>query len=191
MFCYDQVSAQTSANLFSPVVRAPRQRCGALRVPEQPVGASAECSERRGAAAVEQSSSTISRRSSRWSLSPPAHATTSDESWCQISRREVIKLAIHATLQLPPTVHRLSDRARICRPKEVALRHSAISVGYTRIRVGDSNFQFRQKCCEDASLMSPGEFVETFLSCHRTEHCGTKFLNKLKHLGIGDTILSG
>jgi hypothetical protein len=92
---------------------------------------------------VEQSSSTISRRSSRWSPSPPTHATTSDESWCQISRREVIKLAIHATLQLPPTVHRLSDRARICRPKDVALRHSAISVGYTRIRVGDSNFQFR------------------------------------------------
>ena len=60
-------------------------------------------SERRGAAAVEQISSTVSRRSSRWSPSPPTHATTSDESWCQISRREVIKLPIHDTLQLPPT----------------------------------------------------------------------------------------
>jgi len=94
---------------------------------------------------VEQNSSTISRRSSRWSPSQPTHATTSDESWCQISRREVIKLAIHATLQLPP------NRAPTFRPrsdlptKDVALRHSAISVGYTRIRVGDSNFQFRQQ----------------------------------------------
>jgi hypothetical protein len=58
---------------------------------------------------VEQSSTTVSRRSSRWSPSPPTHATSSDESWCQISRREVIKLAIHDTLQLPPTTHRLSD----------------------------------------------------------------------------------
>jgi hypothetical protein len=58
---------------------------------------------------VAQSSSTLSRSSSRWSPSPPTHATTSDESWCQISHREVIKLAIHDTLQLPPTAHRLSD----------------------------------------------------------------------------------
>jgi hypothetical protein len=58
---------------------------------------------------VAQSSSTVSHWSSRWSPSPPIHATTSDESWCQISHREVIKLAIHDTLQLPPTAHRLSD----------------------------------------------------------------------------------